>query len=80
MGRIALHFGKERLTSYGEEFRGKDSFAFQGEESLTPSPCGFHLWGGIAVHLGAKRKFDSFTMALYFKGRKFDSFPMCGRI
>ena len=35
--------GKEGLTSYpwdcGEEFRGKDSFAFQGEESLTP----FHV-------------------------------------
>ena len=41
-GRIVLHFGGRKLDSSpcGEEFAGKDSFALQGEESLTPSPCG----------------------------------------
>ena len=40
--RIVLHFGGRKLDSSpcGEEFAGKDSFALQGEESLTPSPCG----------------------------------------
>ena len=50
----------------GEEFAEKDSFTLQGEESLTPSPCGDGFVGGIAVHLGGKRKFDSFPIALYF--------------
>ena len=34
---------------------------------------GKDLLGGVAVHLG-KRKLESFPIALYFGGRKFDSF------
>ena len=71
---------KAWLFPMWEEFAEKDSCALQVEESLTPSPCGEGFVGGIAVHLGGKRKFHSFPIALYFWARQFDSFPMWGRI
>ena len=64
------------------EVAEKDSFALQGEESLTPSPCGEGFVGrdSCAFIFRGKRKFDSFPIALYFCARQFDSFPMWGRI
>ena len=83
-GRIASHFWEESLTSYpcGEEFVEKNSFAFegfQGQEGLTPSPCGEGFVGRDSCAFRGKRKFDS-SIALYFRERKSDSFPMCRRI
>ena len=52
---------------FGEEFVEKDSFD------------SFPMWGDSCT-FREKRKFDSFPIALYFRGRKFNSFPMCGRI